>query len=62
LDNSNDITKILNKVFKKNVGASMLRNMYLTNKYGDVIDNLKDDVKNMSTSVGTAMTNYIKED
>ena len=62
LDNSNDITKILNKVFKKNVGASMLRNMYLTNKYGDMVEELKSDTRDMSTSVETAMTNYIKED
>jgi hypothetical protein len=62
LDNSNDITKILNKVFKKNVGASLLRNMYLTHKYGDVIEELKLDTQDMSTSVGTAMNNYIKTD
>jgi hypothetical protein len=61
LSHSNDITKILNKAFGKNVGASMLRNMYLTHKYGDVIEDLKQDTKDMSTSVGTAMNNYIKE-
>ena len=62
LDNSNDITKILNKVFKKNVGSSLLRNAYLSHKYGNMVEELKLDTKAMSTSVGTAMTNYIKED
>jgi hypothetical protein len=40
----------------------MLRNMYLTNKYGDMMDDLKTDVQDMSTSIGMAMDNYIKQD
>jgi hypothetical protein len=36
--------------------------MYLTNKYGDVIEDLKEDTKAMSTSVNVAMTTYIKQD
>jgi hypothetical protein len=40
----------------------MLRNMYLTNKYGDMMGELKNDVLDMSTSIGTAMDNYIKQD
>jgi len=39
----------------------MLRNMYLTNKYSGVIDELKSDTKDMSTSIGVALNNYIKE-
>jgi Ca2+-binding EF-hand superfamily protein len=62
LSNSNDITKILNGAFGSKVGSSLLRNMYLSNKYSDVIEDLQDDAAAMSTSVGTAMTNYIKKD
>ena len=34
---SQDITRILNKIFGKSVGSSMLRNMYLSNKYSNII-------------------------
>jgi hypothetical protein len=39
----------------------MLRNIFLTDKYSDVIEELKKDTSAMGTSVGTAMNNYIKE-
>jgi len=58
---SQEITRILNKIFGKKIGSSMLRNMYLTNKYGDMVEELKEDTKDMSTSVGTALNKYIKE-
>ena len=61
LANSNDITKILNSAFGANVGASLLRNIYLSNKYGDVINDLKTDTAAMSTSVDMALNNYIKK-
>ena len=31
----NAITRILNKLFKKNIGSSLLRHIFLTDKYGD---------------------------
>jgi len=40
----------------------MLRNIFLTDKYGDVMDKLKSDVKHMGTSVDVAMNTYIKKD
>jgi hypothetical protein len=58
---SQEITRILNKIFGKNIGSSMLRNMYLTNKYGDMVEELKEDTSDMGTSIGTAPNNYIKE-
>jgi hypothetical protein len=33
---SPQVTRILNKVFDKNVSSSMLRHIYLTNKYKDI--------------------------
>lgn len=63
INKSIDMTRYLNKIFDgKKVGSSMLRNMYLTNKYGDMMDDLKTDVQDMSTSIGMAMDNYIKQD
>ena len=56
------MTLILNKIFGKKVAVSMLRNIYLTSKYGDESKSLAKDASDMSTSVDTAMRNYIKKD
>lgn len=61
LSNNNDITRILNKIFKCKIGSSMLRKMYHTNKYGKVMEELKKDSVNMSHSVDTILNNYIKK-
>jgi integrase len=47
----NAITKALNRVFQRNVGASMLRHIYLTSKYGEVKDEMAKDAKEMGHSV-----------
>ena len=38
---STEITKILNKIFNKKISSSMLRNIFLTDKYTDVMSELK---------------------
>ena len=58
---SNALTKKLNNIFEKKIGSSMLRKMYLTNKYSKVMEEMKEDAKDMGTSVGVAQTNYIKQ-
>ena len=58
---SQDITRLLNTVFGKSVGSSLLRNMYLSNKYSNIIENLKKDTTDMGTSVDVALNNYIKK-
>jgi hypothetical protein len=58
---SQDITRLLNKVFGKSIGSSMLRNLYLSNKYSGMVEDLKNDVKDMGTSVDVALNNYIKK-
>jgi len=60
LNQVNSITRILNNIFEKNIGSSMLRKIYLTSKYSDVKDEQKEDAKAMSHSVNTQQTNYIK--
>lgn len=62
LDKVNSITNILNKVFDKKIGASMLRNIYLTNKYADVKEEQKEDATKMGNSVNEQTKTYIKVD
>jgi hypothetical protein len=50
LDKSNDITKLLNKVFGKKIGSSMLRHIFLTDKYDAIIDEQKKDAGTMAHS------------
>jgi lysine/ornithine N-monooxygenase len=57
---SQEITQILNKVFGKSIGSSMLRNMYLTNKYSGMVEELKKNTQSMATSVDVALSTYIK--
>ena len=61
IEKSQEITRILNKIFGKNIGSSMLRNIYLSNKYSNVIEKLKDDTASMGTSLEVALSTYIKE-
>jgi integrase len=58
----NTITRILNKIFGKNVGCSLLRNIFLTSKYSGNVTDLEKDVTAMGTSSETALNNYIKKD
>ena len=58
----NFITKLLNKIFGKKIGVSMLRNIYLTDKYGDKVKELNDTAKEMGTSASTIQNQYVKLD
>jgi len=60
LDKVNSITRILNKIFNKAIGSSMLRHIFLTDKYGEVVDNQKKDANNMAHSEGQ-QKDYIKK-
>ena len=62
LSGINDITKILNKIFKKKIGSSMLRNIYLTSKYSDENKEKKADSAAMGTSIQQLDATYIKQD
>lgn len=48
---SNDLTKLLNKVFGKSIGSSMLRHIFLTDKYGDLFKSSKEDSEAMAHSL-----------
>lgn len=55
---SNIITKALNRILGKKVGSSMMRHIYLSNKYGDVKDEQTNDAEFMSHSK-TMQGNYV---
>jgi hypothetical protein len=61
LKNSTEITKFLNKIFDKKISSSMLRNIFLSSKYGNLVNELKEDTKQIGTSIDTALNNYIKK-
>ena len=60
LDKVNSITRVLNKVFGRRVGSSMLRHIYLSSKYGDVHEQQKTDAEMMGHST-TQQKDYIKK-
>lgn len=62
LQSNNSITRILNRIFKKRVGSSLLRHIYLSNKFGDAVDDMKETAKAMAHSVSTAQNEYVKTD
>jgi hypothetical protein len=61
LSSINSITRILNKIFNKKIGSSMLRHVYLTSKFGDTVKEMKETAEVMGHSVTVAMDNYIKK-
>jgi hypothetical protein len=58
---SKDIQLTINKVLGKKIGCTMLRSIYLSNKYGDVMQDMKEDAENMATSTGVIQSNYVKK-
>lgn len=62
VNKTNGITRILNKIFNPlKIGASMIRHIYLSHKFGDVIENQKETSENMAHSIST-QKEYIKTD
>jgi len=57
----NSITRILNKIFDKKIGSSMLRHIYVTDKFGDNVKQMKETANSMGHSVETQIDTYIKK-
>ena len=55
----NAITRILNKVFGRNIGSSMLRHSYLSKKYGAVMEDMREDAELMAHGLDVQKT-YIR--
>jgi hypothetical protein len=60
LENSNDITRRLNRVLGKKIGASMLRHIYLSEKYGDTLKEMKQDAEALGHSLDE-QRDYVKQ-
>lgn len=61
LNTVNSITRILNRIFGKKIGSSMLRHIYLSSKYGAITKEMEDDAKAMGHTVGQ-QKEYIKHE
>lgn len=59
---SSVMTRLLNKIFKKKISVSMLRNIYLTEKYSKQNKEKEDDAKAMGTSTHMIDTQYTKQE
>jgi hypothetical protein len=53
LNSVNAITRILNRIFGKNVGSSMLRHIFITSKYGNTIKDMEDTAAEMGHDTTT---------
>jgi hypothetical protein len=69
LKNSNFITLTLNRLLGRKIGVSMLRNMFLTDKYQggfieqqELMKDISETATAMGTSLGIALSTYIKTD
>jgi hypothetical protein len=56
----NGITRILNKVFGKKISVSMLRNIFLSDKYGEQQKEMEEDAIDMGTSTNIISNVYTK--
>jgi hypothetical protein len=57
-----DMTKLLKHVFQnEHIGVSVLRNVFLSEKYSGLLGDLKKDAEQMGTSIGVAENTYIKK-
>jgi hypothetical protein len=56
-----DIQLMLNKILGKKVSVTMLRSIYLSSKYHDVLEEMKDDATSMGTSTSVIQSNYVKK-
>jgi hypothetical protein len=64
LPHSNSITLILNSIFGKKIGCSMLRNIMATDALHEIqplLDEVKKKAKEMGSSASTLLNNYIKK-
>jgi integrase len=58
-DKINDITYILNKIFNRKIGSSMLRHIYISYKFGDINKDMENTAEMMGHNTQT-QKDYIK--
>jgi integrase len=57
---SNDMTRILNDIFNKNIGVTMLRHVFITHKFGD-LKREREDIANKMGHSTDMQDIYIKK-
>lgn len=57
----NAITRLLNKIFGKRIGSSALRHIFLTDKYGEILEEQKEDSNAMGHSLNQ-QRDYIRNE
>ena len=64
LKNVNSMTLLLNSIFEKNIGSSMLRHIYLSDRFGDYLPKLKEmqEVSKKMSHSSNMQQEYIKKD
>ncbi len=60
LNNSNQITRILNKIFGKKIGSSMIRHIFVSDKFKDKLEDMKKTALEMGHTIETQQNDYIK--
>ena len=58
----NAITRVLNRIFGKKLGSSMLRHIFISDKYGSLIEEQKSDAEAMGHTVSVQRDYYKKND
>lgn len=61
LSSVNSITRILNNIFNKKIGSSMLRHIFLSSKFGNTVEEMKQTAEKMGHNINTAIDVYIKK-
>lgn len=56
----NDITRMLNAIFKKNISTNMLRSIYVSDKYGEMKQGMIEDAEALGHAVSTQQNVYNK--
>jgi len=62
LNHSNQITRILNRIFGNKISVNMLRNIFISDKFSPAIKDMEDVAQAMGTSVNMLQNTYAKQD
>jgi hypothetical protein len=62
LNHSNQITRILNRVFGNKISVNMLRNIFVSDKFSPAIKDMENVAQAMGTSVNMLQNTYAKQD
>lgn len=61
-NHSNQITRILNRIFGNKISVNMLRNIYVSDKFSPIIKQMEETATSMGTSSNQLQNTYAKQD